>query len=115
MACDWTVLELGEVRETAVRAANTMVARYVFVEYGDMLDEAYLALARNPERVVSYVEDGTYGFLHLWLTQRITARLKPELKERRHVTYGTYDPDDQPLPLPLFDNLEPCGFRGGSQ
>jgi hypothetical protein len=66
---DWAILDEPGVQETCAIQARKVADEYSsFGEYGDFLQEAYIAVATHPRQFRGYIEDGTMGlFAHaLW-------------------------------------------------
>ena len=89
MSVNWDLLQIEEV-EIACRSAAVGVTRQYgeIMEYGDALQEAYVAVATNPEKVQAYLDEESYGYLNRWVWQRVTNQAKKiARRQQNNVSY----------------------------
>ncbi|UZJ23745.1 hypothetical protein RHODO2019_11060 [Rhodococcus antarcticus] len=67
-SADWTVLDTPEVIEVANKVASKLASQFSHIaEQGDALQECFILLALNADRVRGYLENDELGFLYTWL------------------------------------------------
>lgn len=83
---DWALLNHADVQETCKRIAQNIASRYTgVVEYADMLQEAYIAVATHPRQFGAYVENEEWGHFSNALWQDVNEKAKKEARYSNRV------------------------------
>ncbi|WP_327292413.1 hypothetical protein [Streptomyces sp. NBC_01198] len=93
---DWSVLDVEGVREAAEKAARRVARQYDRLEFEDLRQEAYLALAAHAGQMRAALAEGGLGRLHhaVWcdltnLAAKETRRLERNTSyEANQATYA---------------------------
>ena len=85
-AVDWDALSLAGVMETCELQAHKVASQYVgVIEFGDLLQEAYIAVATHAGTVRSYIANEEHGFLAHWVWSRLQDVARKEANYRNRV------------------------------
>lgn len=92
---DWTVLS-PEVMAIIERQAHRVVSQYDGVlEWADLRQEGYIAVATHADIVRKYLDNDDLGFLSRWIWQRLTdVARKANNSHKREYSYNELDLDE---------------------
>lgn len=78
---DWSVLENGDVMDICNQEALRVSRNFAgVVEYDDLRQEAYIAVATFAPKVRKYLRDDEKGYLARWVWSRLTDIARSEAR-----------------------------------
>lgn len=85
MSTNWNLIE-NEFVSAACQDAASYVARqyHGILEYEDALQEAYIAVATNADKVQTYLDGEQFSYLKRYIWERVTDVAKGYLRRRKN-------------------------------
>ena len=78
---DWTVIERPPVKELCEQASRKVARQYDgLIEFDDLLQEAYIAVATQAHIVKGYLAEDNVGYLSRWVWSRVTDVAKRQVR-----------------------------------